>query len=112
MVEKSGTSFLVLLFYFSTFNLSPYLPSSFCYFLLIFFIFIKTLHARGGHGSPNENEVQLSTKNNKEMEQEDRVGGLGLNNLRNRLNLIYPNQHTFEIDENESFYESGLTINL
>jgi len=71
-----------------------------------------TLHAGGAHGSPNENQVHLTTKNNKETEMEDRVGGMGLNNLRNRLNLIYPNRHTFKINESEAFYESEIKINL
>lgn len=37
-------------------------------------------------------------------------GGIGLENVRKRLALLYPNKHTFELVENEDYFE--ITINL
>ena len=38
--------------------------------------------------------------------------GLGLENVRRRLNLLYPNSHTLEIDDKEEKYHVNLSINL
>jgi len=37
-------------------------------------------------------------------------GGVGIENVRKRLNLIYPDQHTLEISENDHTFEVNLTI--
>lgn len=39
-------------------------------------------------------------------------GGLGLNNVRQRLDLIYPNKHTLEITRSPDCFEVKLQINL
>jgi len=38
--------------------------------------------------------------------------GMGLDNLRKRLELIYPNSHMLEIEENEAFFKASLHIIL
>ena len=38
--------------------------------------------------------------------------GLGLENVRRRLNLLYPNSHVLEIDDNEKEYHVNLSIDL
>ncbi|WP_395375833.1 sensor histidine kinase [Marinicella sp. W31] len=38
--------------------------------------------------------------------------GLGLENVRRRLNLLYPNSHVFEIDDKEEKYHVNLSIDL
>lgn len=42
----------------------------------------------------------------------ENVGGLGLKNIRRRLELLYPNRHTLHIVENENRYIVELTIEL
>ncbi len=39
-------------------------------------------------------------------------GGLGLENIRRRLNLLYPNHHSLEIEENDHQFSVTLTIEL
>jgi len=41
-----------------------------------------------------------------------RKGGLGLNNARQRLNLIYPDQHRLEIRKGADFFEIDLNLEL
>ncbi|NQX82301.1 MAG: histidine kinase [Flavobacteriaceae bacterium] len=38
--------------------------------------------------------------------------GMGLENVRRRLNLLYPNSHLLEIDEKENIYNLNLSIDL
>jgi two-component system LytT family sensor kinase len=38
------------------------------------------------------------------VDHKDKVGGIGLNNVRRRLNLLYPDRHSLEITrENDQF---------
>ena len=38
--------------------------------------------------------------------------GMGLENVRRRLNLLYPNSHVLEIDDMEKVYRVNLSIDL
>ncbi len=38
--------------------------------------------------------------------------GLGLENVRRRLKLLYPNSHVLEIDDKEKVYRVNLSIDL
>ena len=38
--------------------------------------------------------------------------GTGLDNLRRRLSLLYPDQHTLELTKNSNFYSAKLTLTL
>jgi len=40
------------------------------------------------------------------------TGGIGLTNIKRRLELLYPNAHTLEITDNESTYTIHLTLHL
>ena len=39
-------------------------------------------------------------------------GGVGLNNIKQRLQLLYPNKHELKIDDEKYFYKVRLTLNL
>jgi len=52
------------------------------------------------------------TKNKKSNRQKDSVGGIGLQNVERRLALLYPNQHTLTINNENGSYVCHLEINL
>ena len=43
---------------------------------------------------------------------QSQTGGLGLKNIRRRLELLYPNRHTLDIVENENSYKVNLHLTL
>ncbi|WP_299251830.1 histidine kinase [uncultured Aquimarina sp.] len=45
-------------------------------------------------------------------EQHELVGGIGFKNVRKRLDLLYPNKYSLNIEDNELSYEIILKINL
>jgi len=49
------------------------------------------------------------TNNN---QQEELIGGIGFNNVKKRLNLLYSNKHSLHIEDNELSYEVILKLNL
>lgn len=60
----------------------------------------------------NKKELYFEVENSKAPLRQ-RTGsdsGIGLKNLRRRLELLYPQKHTFEINETESVYYSKLVI--
>jgi LytS/YehU family sensor histidine kinase len=42
----------------------------------------------------------------------EKPGGLGIENVKKRLNLIYPNNHSFIISENKTHYQTFVCITL
>ncbi|SEM13714.1 Histidine kinase [Aquimarina amphilecti] len=44
--------------------------------------------------------------------QHDSIGGIGFNNVKKRLQLLYPNKHSLKIEDNELSYEVILKLNL
>lgn len=56
--------------------------------------------------------LQLRTANQINASQKDRSGGVGLQNLRRRLELIYPNKHQLITERKEDHYICELTIEL
>lgn len=62
----------------------------------------------------NKKQLQLSVVNNKVNIQKDisERSGLGIENTRHRLNLIYPSKHLLAINETEKEFSVSLHINL
>ena len=62
----------------------------------------------------NNNQIHLSIENTyaKIPIQSKSVGGIGLQNVKKRLNLIYPETYQLNITENGQLYKVYLTINL
>jgi sensor histidine kinase YesM len=59
------------------------------------------------------NEIEFFIENNKGTSgepDENQSGGVGLNNIRNRLELIYPKNHTFEVEDGENLFSVKLKI--
>jgi len=64
----------------------------------------------------DQQRLNLFTKNNfeKNNSQDETLtqGGIGLSNVKKRLNLLYPDQHSINIIENQNVYHTHLEIEL
>ena len=61
-----------------------------------------------------KNRVHFTIENNKGVSSEPtdkQTGGVGLENIRNRLQLIYPDNHTFDVADKDVTFKVELTIN-
>jgi two-component system LytT family sensor kinase len=60
----------------------------------------------------NPSELEVRVKNTKDVRRPDHqpAGGIGLKNLRRRLELQYPGRHDFEINETKSEFEAVLKL--
>jgi len=57
-----------------------------------------------------EKDIYCSIENNFDSEIKGTTAGIGLKNLRRRLELVYPNQHTLEIVKEATIYKAQLSI--
>ncbi|MGN6647467.1 MAG: histidine kinase, partial [Cytophaga sp.] len=63
--------------------------------------------------SVNGNNFYFSVVNDKRrMEKITRLGGIGIENARKRLQLLYPYRHTLSISDMDQAFSVELTINL
>ncbi|MEX1382830.1 sensor histidine kinase [Lutibacter sp.] len=60
----------------------------------------------------SENEVQFVIENNFELQQTSNQEGIGLKNLKRRLNLVYPKKHSLSFDVNSNIYKVILSLKL
>ena len=63
----------------------------------------------------NEKGLLFSVKNKITPEtaaEKDSNSGIGLRNVRRRLELLYPQSHTFEISENDEWFTVNLNLHL
>ncbi len=59
------------------------------------------------------NEVHFTIKNKiSPYKRKDKVGGIGIKNIKRRLELLYPNTHELKIDETECFFTVDLTVHI
>ncbi|MFN3380702.1 MAG: sensor histidine kinase, partial [Runella zeae] len=59
-----------------------------------------------------ENVLHLYIKNSRDEKTSTEHLGIGLKNIQRRLNLIYPNRHTLEIEREIAIFKVSLKINL
>ena len=62
-----------------------------------------------------DNRLTFRCENSKPAEEEEkgnRIGGLGLKNIRRRLDLLYPGRHSLEIIEDKHSYIVNLHLDL
>ncbi|EZH75598.1 hypothetical protein ATO12_02085 [Aquimarina atlantica] len=52
----------------------------------------------------NDNQILFTIKNNYDPDTHKKPGGIGLENLKNRLNLLYPNKHKLTISNQNQIY--------
>ncbi len=60
----------------------------------------------------NQNNLNFTVLNHKKNQNKDDVGGVGLENVQRRLQLIYPNQHSLDIQNSDKDYNCELNIIL
>lgn len=87
---------------------------------LLFFPFVENAFKHGElHNKENPILIQLKQddqyiyfdiNNKKTSKEKDNVGGIGLENIIKRLNLIYGNQHSFSIVEKNDLFQVKLKI--
>lgn len=61
--------------------------------------------------SCNEQQLLFSVHNYVSGQQRDKTGGIGLDNVRKRLQLLYPGRHQLDIRDTGAAYFSNLVIN-
>ncbi len=60
-----------------------------------------------------DNRLQMLCVNNiAEIDEQDDAGGIGLVNMKKRLEMIYPGNYSWEIDKDGSLYSSKIKIEL
>lgn len=89
--------------------------------LLIPFVENAFKHVSSYADKPNFIRINLSfvndgllfiTENSREIRsQTDGYGGIGLKNVKRRLELLYPGQHELLIEETETIYRASLKLN-
>jgi two-component system, LytTR family, sensor kinase len=60
----------------------------------------------------NKNELELLVENKKQAGKKDETSGIGLNNTRKRLELVYPNRHILDITDKADYFAVTLKIDL
>lgn len=60
----------------------------------------------------NEKDFIATFHNTKEELPSNKVGGLGLKNVRRRLELLYPGKHTLDIQQGGGTFQASLRLNL
>ncbi|MDO3641295.1 sensor histidine kinase [Mucilaginibacter sp. L3T2-6] len=54
--------------------------------------------------------ISFSVCNKRNNYQKDHTGGIGLNNVKRRLGLVYPGRHRLEINDGDEFYRVNLVL--
>ncbi|MBD0333257.1 MAG: sensor histidine kinase, partial [Chitinophagaceae bacterium] len=59
-----------------------------------------------------KDEIQLQVKNSKDKNHQVKYGGIGLENTRQRLQLLYPGQHSLLVQEKDDSFSACLKVKL
>jgi LytS/YehU family sensor histidine kinase len=62
--------------------------------------------------SVKDNQLQFYIHNKKHKANTDSVGGIGLNNVKRRLDLLYPGQYNLDIHNKKDTYTCELSLVL
>jgi len=87
---------------------------------LLFIAFVENAFKHGILNDP-ENPIKIyltssnegmafSVSNKKNRDQKDHTGGIGLSNVKRRLELMYPGKHRLEVLDEADFYTVNLTL--
>jgi sensor histidine kinase YesM len=62
--------------------------------------------------SKDGNQLVFTCENTFKVSKASEVGGIGIQNVRRRLNLLYPSKHSFTIEKQEGLFKVTLLILL
>jgi LytS/YehU family sensor histidine kinase len=65
--------------------------------------------------SIGEHQIMFDVSNHVRKQgtiNKDKIGGIGLTNIRRRLNLLYPGKHQLEISTTDDLYNVHLTLRI
>jgi hypothetical protein len=89
---------------------------------LLLVSFVENAFKHGDLSNPNHplvldlsvqnGRLRFDTLNKKAIRQTDAVGGIGLANVRRRLQLLYPDHHTLRVIDEPTSYACSLEIEL
>ncbi|MBS1523680.1 MAG: histidine kinase [Bacteroidetes bacterium] len=87
---------------------------------LLFVSFVENAFKHGVLNDPSnpvsiklvtgDGNISFSVTNKKNQGQKDKTGGIGLNNVRRRLELMYPDRHQLKIVDDEDHYNVNLLL--
>ncbi|RYD89247.1 MAG: histidine kinase [Sphingobacteriales bacterium] len=60
----------------------------------------------------NDGQLEFYIENKKHTNNRDAAGGIGLNNVKRRLNLLYPNKYKLVIKDDDDIYTCRLSLSL
>ena len=60
----------------------------------------------------NKTQIQFRIENNFSLEKKENTAGIGLTNLKRRLDLTYPNKYDLNLTAEKNIYVADLKINL
>ena len=63
----------------------------------------------------DENEIELNTENpfdETQIDDDNNHKGLGLENVNKRLELLYPNKHSLEVNKNRQYFRTRLVLKM
>jgi two-component system LytT family sensor kinase len=60
----------------------------------------------------HDQQLSFVVKNRIGHRKKDEAGGIGLRNVKRRLDLLYPAKHTLKIEQDEDYFTCWLSINL
>lgn len=60
----------------------------------------------------SQNNVHFSVKNKKRLQNKDEVGGVGMENVKRRLDLLYEGKYSLDIQDDEKLYYCELNLML
>jgi two-component system LytT family sensor kinase len=58
----------------------------------------------------NSDNLEFTVRNKKNHYEKDKTGGIGLNNVRRRLELIYPGKHQLDIANEQEIFDINLKL--
>jgi LytS/YehU family sensor histidine kinase len=61
--------------------------------------------------SADKNEINFEVENNFELSKNGSTKGIGLENLKRRLDLVYPKRHSLTIEKGRGIYKVKLSLN-
>ena len=89
---------------------------------LLFIPFVENAFKHGVYNDPEhpvrisvkvgEDQVHFQCQNKISKNQKDKVSGIGLDNVRQRLDLIYPDRHTYEVGSANDIFTAHLSVQL